>query len=131
MKSEKLLGAYFTPTSWSPDGKFIAGYLIDSADAPRGLVAYDVNAHHVWRLSEHEGVIQPTWLSPTRVAYFSHDGKLTTEDVHTGQRTQPSGLPFEPTRMGDIASARDGRTLYYGAREVQANIWLVKLKGSH
>jgi hypothetical protein len=28
--------------------------------------------------------------------------------------------------MGSIVAAPDGRTLYYGARQVESNIWLVR-----
>jgi len=28
--------------------------------------------------------------------------------------------------LGGIAAAPDGRTIYYGASEVQANVWLVR-----
>ena len=47
--------------------------------------------------------------------------------------------PPEPTNLAcntpdnedEPHVSSDGRTLYYGAREMQANIWLVKLKSEH
>ena len=35
-------------------------------------------------------------------------------------------LPYPPDILGSIAASPDGRTLYYGAQQSQANIWLVK-----
>ena len=48
-------------------------------------------------------------------------------DIESLQRREVAvSLPHPPDYLGTIVAAPDGRTLYYGAREVQANIWLVK-----
>jgi hypothetical protein len=38
----------------------------------------------------------------------------------------PVALPLPPDELWSIAGAPDGRTLYYGARQQEANIWKVE-----
>jgi hypothetical protein len=40
-------------------------------------------------------------------------------------------LPHPPDELGSITVSPDGRTLYYGARQIEANIWLVKRSVVH
>jgi hypothetical protein len=35
-------------------------------------------------------------------------------------------LPFPPDSYRSIAASPDGRTLYYGAQQIEANIWKVE-----
>jgi hypothetical protein len=49
------------------------------------------------------------------------------QDVSSFARRQITGaLPYPPDLLWSLVAAPDGRTLYYGARHIEANIWLVK-----
>ena len=67
------------------------------------------------------------WLPGNReVIYFTNRGTLVIQDVESLQRRNVIGtLPYPPDILGSIAASPDGRTLYYGAQQSQANIWLV------
>ena len=67
------------------------------------------------------------WLPGNReVVYFTNRGTLVIQDVESLQRRNVIGtLPYPPDILGSIAASPDGRTLYYGAQQSQANIWLV------
>ena len=53
------------------------------------------------------------------------------QDVTTlARRRIAVALPYPPDYFGSIAASPDGRTLYYGARQAEANIWLVKRAGA-
>ena len=49
------------------------------------------------------------------------------QDVETLDRRAIAGTPpYPPDLLTSIAASPDGRTLYYGARQIEANIWMVK-----
>ena len=49
----------------------------------------------------------------------------------TLERREVAGtLPYPPDILGALAFSRDGRSLYYGATQSQANIWLMKRSDS-
>ena len=48
------------------------------------------------------------------------------QDVVTLARREISGtLPHPPAPFGGVVASPDGRTLYYGARQLESNIWIV------
>jgi hypothetical protein len=61
------------------------------------------------------------------VVYFTRQGRLVMQDVESLARRDVTGtLPFPPELLNGVVASSDGRTLYYGARQMEANIWLVK-----
>ena len=49
------------------------------------------------------------------------------QDVSSFTRRKITGtLPHPPDQLWSLVAAPDARTLYYGARHIEANIWLVK-----
>ena len=61
------------------------------------------------------------------VVYFTTRGALVMQDVETLERREVlRTLPWPPDQLGSLAASPDGRTLYYGAHQMEANIWLVK-----
>jgi hypothetical protein len=52
---------------------------------------------------------------------------LVSQDIETLERREIAVLlPQPPDLWGSIAGSPDGRTLYYGAQQIEANIWLVR-----
>jgi hypothetical protein len=61
------------------------------------------------------------------VVYFMKDNTLMMQDVNTLQRRQITGaLPYPPEVSQAITASPDGHTLYYGAEQAEANIWMVR-----
>jgi len=67
------------------------------------------------------------WMPGYReMVYFTTRGELVMQDVESLERRKITGtLPFPPDQLLSIAASPDGRTLYYGAHQIEANIWLV------
>jgi hypothetical protein len=73
-------------------------------------------------------VADVAWMPDNRrVAYFTNRGALVIQDIVSRERHQIAArLPNPPDLLGSIAASPDGRTLYYGATQSQANIWLLR-----
>lgn len=64
-------------------------------------------------------------------SYFSHNGTLVIQDITSLARRDVTGtLPYPPESSQAITASPDGRTLYYGAQQMEANIWMVKQAGA-
>lgn len=62
------------------------------------------------------------------MVYFASSGTLVRQDVVTLARDTIRGdLLYKPDDVSTLSIAPDGCTLYFGAREVQANLWMVRL----
>ena len=71
---------------------------------------------------------QVGWLPGfRRVVYFTRSGALVVQDIESLQRRVLStASPYPPDQLGKIVAAPDGRMLFYGARQVESNIWMVR-----
>jgi hypothetical protein len=80
------------------------------------------------RLNDDSDSYDLAWLSDGRhVLYFTMSGQLVMQDVETLARRPVAGtLPYAPDIVGGVVVSPDSRTLYYSARQTEANIWLVR-----
>ena len=121
-------GGTLTPNYWSRDGRWISGYIVNPAGEATGFGVYDVAAGRARRLNNDSRGFDVAWLPGSKhVVYFTDRGALFMQDVESLERRQIAGsLPYPPDLLASITASPDGKTLYYGARQVEANIWLVK-----
>jgi eukaryotic-like serine/threonine-protein kinase len=121
-------GGVLNPSYWSRDGRWLSGYVLTATGEPDGQGVYDVVAGRAWRLSRDSRSYDMAWLPDhRRVLYFTNRGTLVMQDVVSLERREITGkLPYPPDLLGSITAAPDGRTLFYGARQSEANLWLVK-----
>ena len=121
-------GGVLNPSYWSPDGRWLSGYVISPSGEPDGQGIYDAAAGRARRLNRDSRAYDVAWLPDNRrVLYFTNRGTLVMQDILSLERREITGkLPYPPDLLGSITAARDGRTLYYGARQTEANLWLVK-----
>jgi hypothetical protein len=114
--------------AWSRDGRWVSGYLAMPSGETRGHVVIEVATGAARQLNDDSMGYSVGWLPDSRhVVYFTRSGGLVVQDVTTLAREVVRGdLPYPPDAINSIAIAPDGRTLYYAAREVQANIWMVR-----
>jgi dipeptidyl aminopeptidase/acylaminoacyl peptidase len=108
-------GGTVTPTYWSRDGRWLSGYVVDSAGEWVGFGVYDFTTGDV------------AWMPDFRhVVYFTDRGGLM-QDVTTLERREiATRLPYPPDQLAGTVAAADGKALYYGAQQSEANIWLVR-----
>jgi hypothetical protein len=92
-----------------------------------GNAIYDRVSGTVTLLSKDAGSGEMAWMPDhRRVLYFTLGGKLMLQNIETLQRRQIDvTLPLPPDEDFNIVASPDGRTIYYGARQVEANIWKV------
>jgi hypothetical protein len=129
VKAQKVDDDELMPGFWSRDGRWLAGPLLKSSGMPAGTALYDVATGKVRRLSTDGASGEMAWMPDyKRVVYFTLAGKLVIQNIETLARHEvPLTLPLPPDNvMWSVAGSPDGRTLYYGAQQVEANIWKVE-----
>jgi Tol biopolymer transport system component len=119
----------FTVTDWSPDGSKLAGLFSSAGGVPAGIGLYDLRQSRVTRVSDAiTSYIR--WLPDgRRVCFFTDDGqRFAVLDTVTGrvQRVEVT-LPL-PDVNDAFALTPDGRTILYGGRRSEADIWIVERK---
>ncbi len=121
-------GGKLWPSYWSRDGRWLAGAIVRSSGEVRGNAIYDLATRRVRQLSDDAFGYEIAWLPDyRRVVYFTRSGVLVMQDIASLTRREITvDWPFPPDQLGSIVASPDGRTLYYGAQQVEANIWLVK-----
>jgi Tol biopolymer transport system component len=117
---------YFAPTSWSPDGKLIAGNraYIDRF-APGGIFVYTL-ATRTFRMIL-DGVAGARWLSDNRRLIFPDAAarKIFLVDTRSGE--EQVVLSVDPRDLGAIRLTADNRTLYVQLSTTDSNIWQLNL----
>jgi hypothetical protein len=116
------------PVFWSRDGRWLSGFVMDRSGAARGHAIFDIENRRVRRLNDDSDGLELAWLPDhRRVIYFGSRGTLVMQNIESLEREEITGtLPYPPDASRHIVAAPDGRTLYYGAQQVEANIWMVK-----
>jgi serine/threonine-protein kinase len=117
-----------TPSYWSRSGRWISGYVVKPTGDAIGFGVLEVATGKARQLNEDSQSYDLAWLPGDRqVAYFTDRGKLVVQDVTTLARREISGnLAHPPDPFGGVVASPDGRTLYYGARQLESNIWIVR-----
>ena len=109
-------------------GRWISGYVDDSTSEVSGFGVIDAATLKARQLNADSRSRDLAWLPDERhVLYFTKQGPLVMQDVVTLER-RPVGGAFEypPAPLNGIIASPDGHTLYYGARQIEANIWMVR-----
>jgi Tol biopolymer transport system component len=121
-------GGTIVPTYWSRDGRWLSGYVVNQHGEGIGFGVYDVATGLARRLNDDSRGYDLAWLPGGReVIYFTARGGLVRQDVLSLERREvAASLPYPPDILWSLALAPDGRTLYYGARQIEANIWVVQ-----
>jgi len=124
-----LDGKHFNPTHWSPDGTKLAGMLVSTSGRVSGAATYDLTAHKTTAVTPDE-TYAVKWLSDNRrVVYFTKNGwELVVVDTLTGKKTTVDVRLPGPAPDEMFAISPDDRTIYYGARREEADIWIVERK---
>ena len=114
--------------SWSPDGRWLTGYLDLPSGEARGRVVVEVATGAARQLNDDSNGYAISWLPDSRhVVYFTQSGTLVMQDVVSLARDTIRGTWADPPELlNGLAIAPDGRTIYYAARQADANIWLVR-----
>jgi WD40 repeat protein len=119
----------FSVYNWSRDGRWLSGNVEEQrGDRLLGHALYDIAAHTVRQLDSDALSGELTFLPGFRqVVYFNTRGALIMQDIASLQQwVIADSLPYPPDRVRSIVASPDGKTLYYGAQQVESNIWIVR-----
>ena len=117
-------GASWRATSWSADGRQLAG-VETRIDQPAAVWVYSLESRSFKRLSDFG--LDTYWLPDSRRVIFSKArGVITVADSQTGAVRDIFSRPGEDFMLGAVS--RDGRSLYLLRRSRQADIWMATLK---
>jgi hypothetical protein len=133
-------GDAFTVSSWSPDGRALAGTLTrpDGAEMP-GIVIYQIDSKTYRRVTDFGD--DAKWLSDSRrlLVGDSDTGRIRLVDSASGKsapvldqlRFRPgersgSGIGITRAKFG---ISRDDKTLFLVRDHTEADIWLIELEG--
>jgi Tol biopolymer transport system component len=119
----------FQPSTWSRDGRWLSGYVLSPSGRYVGNALFDVVTGAAKKLSEDGVGDRLAWMpDQSRVVYFTSGAKLMIQDIATLERREIDvTLPLPPDPEFNVVASPDGRTIYYGAQQTEANIWKVEV----
>jgi Tol biopolymer transport system component/DNA-binding winged helix-turn-helix (wHTH) protein len=122
----------FEATSWSPDGRWLAGMHYDWQDkasppSPETKIALLALQSEDYRVLT-EGAF-PKWLSDGRRLVFQKIDGLYLLDSESGDYRRILPVSSDPAAIYQgIDLARDGGTIYYTERMTESDIWMLALQ---
>ena len=126
---ETPAGKSFSPESWSPDGRLIAGSLLDGAGTPERIAVWDVATRAVRPLevlvpsSGQFNYVIAGWLPDSRrFLTVSGDG-LVLVDSATSEATR-----VQPPLVSRYQLANGGRTLLTERLLFDADVWVMEAR---
>jgi WD40 repeat protein len=118
----------FRAYNWSRDGRWLSGNLDLGSGELSGHALYDLTTGRVRQLDDDAMSGEIAFLPGYRqVVYFNTRGALIMQDIESlRQWVIADSLAYPPDRPRSIVASPDGRTLYYGAQQIESNIWVVR-----
>jgi Tol biopolymer transport system component len=119
-------GQYFAVSSWSPDGRWLAGVAQreNGASLP-GIVLYSLDGRRYERINDRGAA--PLWLRDSRRLLYLDGGRVFLLDAQTRQAKEvdapPPGSTY--TRAG---VSPDGRSLYLIRSTDEGDVWLLTMQ---
>ena len=122
--ASKDAGENFWPSSWSADGRRLAGWWRDLTSPDNHIVVYSFETQEYEQLTPLGS--RPVWLHDNRRLFFQDHDRLYVVDSVT--RKVQEVLSAHPYTAETVCSTRDDRTLYYVLVRTEADIWLLNLE---
>jgi eukaryotic-like serine/threonine-protein kinase len=114
----------FIPWSWSPDGKWLAGWQLWYEKEHGGVVVYSFETQAYEHLSQTGTT--PIWLNDNRQLLTSNSSDLYLLD----RLTKKPRLLYSigPDQLGGFSLSRDNRKLYYSRISSETDLCLLTLR---
>ena len=107
-------------TSWSPDGKKLAGYSSKPNVSKKLITIYDFATQQYRDLTDLGGLA--LWLDDSRRLIFCNEDKVFLLDTNNGKLKEL--LSVKPSIIDSISLSKDNRSIYYSVRKKESDIWL-------
>lgn len=114
--TEVVRPVFFEPSSWSRDGRRIAG-------TTEGIVVYEIESGELVRLTDYGE--HPMWLGDRGELAFTHEGNVSVVSIQDRQARvlRPPG----PNRLwSELSVAPDGRELSFTTSSSLSGVWLLE-----
>jgi len=108
---------------WSPDGKKLAGIIVQGEKRSIGYFSIETNRYEI--IVENSDAL-PSWLPDSRRFIYSAGSKVYLVDIQTKQVKEIFSNPLVTVRSPFIS--HDGTLLYYTAEKAESDIWLLDLR---
>jgi Tol biopolymer transport system component len=123
-----IAGQYFFAVSWSPDGKKIAGRIVQQT-VNRAIYTYTFDTKAYEKMADIEavaaGLSSIFWLKDSRRIVYVDQQKFWVVDTET---RKPRALGDLDPEMAGFRISSDNRTLYYVRNKQESDVWLLQLK---
>lgn len=114
----------YMATSWSPDGKKLAGWTTDNGSAKQHITIYDFTNHQYRDLTDTGGFA--VWLADNRRLIFCSEDKIFLLDTQSGKLKEL--LSVKPSIIDSIAVTKNNRAIYYSVKKRESDIWLANIQ---
>jgi hypothetical protein len=116
----------FSASSWSADGRWLAGGLHPPGGRPvPGIVLYPLGGKSYVRITDRGQAA--TWLSDSRRLLYGDHGKLVLLDTATKASRPVLAVP-PGSEYGDFSLSADDRVLYLARTKEEGDVWLLTLE---
>ena len=120
--SDRWLGV----SSWSPDGRVLAGLLLDPNGRMQGVGTYDLTSGRYLELSPEGGF--PSWLGDGRRLVYPDGGAIRIMDATTGESRPILSVAPDSIDEYSLQISSDNRTLYFSRTVTESDVWLITLE---
>ena len=120
LEAENAPERWIMMSSWSPDGKKLAGYMVSAGTGESGIFVYSFETRRYEKISDF-GVF-PVWLDDNRRLLFYQRDKIYLLDSQTKKSEEV--MSVAPNRTQRITVSKDNRTAFYTLQKTEADIWL-------
>ncbi|HSC26177.1 MAG TPA: protein kinase [Vicinamibacterales bacterium] len=112
--------------AWSRDGRRLAGPVYSDSGQIVGTEVYDLERRQGRLLARSGAAFGIAWLADSRRILSIVGRGLAILDVDTGQRREITTGPQWPVITDNVVLSPDGRTLFVGVVESEADVWLLE-----
>ncbi len=116
------VGEDFWASSWSPDGRKVAGTWIVNRTNYLHVYDFETQTYENFNLR----AVKPIWLSDNRRLLYELDGRLHIVETQTKKSREI--LSAGPYTITTICPTRDARTIYYTLQKTESDVWLLSLE---
>jgi serine/threonine protein kinase len=118
-------GSQFWPSSWSPDGRYLAGYKIIAGNFA-GVAIYSFESGRYQTATEFGHA--PIWLADSRRLLFNHNGKLYLFNTATKRLRQLLSVPTGEINPWVFGVDRDNHQIVLSIANTESDIWQMIIK---
>jgi Tol biopolymer transport system component len=121
-------GAWFEASSWSSDGRKLAGFQLSAEGRFTGINVYSFQTRDYTRMTDFGHA--PTWLKDGRRLLFSggiesgapRDAAIYLVDSQSRKIHQV--FSAEPNSVATVTISADNRWVYFPLEVIESDIWL-------